>query len=331
MVAGSIRAAVRDDNVRVVSSFALGSSIVTMARQKPAPRTEDSEETRAFLQTRLALYWKVLFCFNLAGGVLGVAGGGMVKPGPDTMITWGGVVLSGALWWVCRRGQRSIRFCRIVDVGGLLAIAFLGAFLTRYILVGLVREQAVVTAEGAGMADAYVVMIDLFAAAMFLAIRAALIPSSPRRTIILTAMVGVPKIVLSTILVPAAGGGLAWRAMGAVPTTPIMEWIIATITCAVISRIIYGLRAEVREARRFGQYVLERKIGEGAMGVVYRATHAMLRRPAAIKLLLKERASETDLVRFEREVQLTSRLFHPNTISIFDYGRTSEGVFYYVM
>jgi eukaryotic-like serine/threonine-protein kinase len=67
------------------------------------------------------------------------------------------------------------------------------------------------------------------------------------------------------------------------------------------------------------------------MGVVYRATHAMLRRPAAIKLILKDRASEGDLARFEREVQLTSHLVHPNTISIFDYGRTAEGVFYYVM
>jgi serine/threonine-protein kinase len=67
------------------------------------------------------------------------------------------------------------------------------------------------------------------------------------------------------------------------------------------------------------------------MGVGYRATHAMLRRPAAIKLLLKEGPNEADLVRFEREVQHTSRLVHPNTISIFDYGRTAEGVFYYVM
>jgi eukaryotic-like serine/threonine-protein kinase len=110
-----------------------------------------------------------------------------------------------------------------------------------------------------------------------------------------------------------------------------MMWTIAVVTCTVISYVIYGLRAEVREARKFGQYALERKIGEGAMGVVYRATHAMLRRPAAIKLLLKDRATEADLLRFEREVQLTSRLVHPNTISIFDYGRTAEGVFYYVM
>jgi eukaryotic-like serine/threonine-protein kinase len=302
----------------------------------PPPVTDDSEEARAFLQTRLALFWKVLFGFNLAGGVLGAAGGGMVKPGPDTVITFGSIVLSGALWWLSRRGKRSVRFCRIVDAVGPLLVAIVGTFLTRYILVGFVREHSVVTAEGSVMADGYVVMIDLFPAAMFLAIRAALIPSSPRRTILITAMVGVPKILLSSLLVPGVAGGLAWRGAHSgvfpwLPTTSIMEWTIATITCTVISRVIYGLRAEVREARRFGQYVLERKIGEGAMGVVYRATHAMLRRPAAIKLLLKERASEADLARFEREVQHTSRLVHPNTISIFDYGRTAEGVFYYVM
>jgi eukaryotic-like serine/threonine-protein kinase len=307
-----------------------------MARQKPSPTSEESEEARRFLQIRLALFWKVLFWFNLAGGVLGLLGGGMVKPGPDTALTFVGVILSAALWWLCRQGKRSIPFCRLVDIIGLLLIAIVGTFLTRYILVGFVREHSVVTLEGSLMADGYVVMIDLFPAAMFLAIRAALIPSSPRRTILVTGMVGIPKILLSSALVPAVGGGLAWRAANSgafpwLPTTSIMEWTIATITCTVISRVIYGLRAEVREARRFGQYVLERKIGEGGMGVVYRATHALLRRPAAIKLLLKDRASEADLVRFEREVQLTSGLMHPNTISIFDYGRTAEGVFYYVM
>lgn len=307
-----------------------------MRRKNPSPTTEDSEEARAFLQTRLALFWKVLFFFNLAGGILGLAGGGMVKPGTDTAITFVGIALSGALWSLCRRGKRSSRFCRIVDGGGLFLIAIVGTFLTRYLLVAFAREHSLVTTEGSLMADAYVVMIDLFPAAMFFAIRAALIPSSPRRTIIVTVVAGIPKIVLSSVLVPAVGGGLAWRAAHSgiypwLPTTSIMEWTIATITCTVISRVIYGLRAEVREARRFGQYVLERKIGEGAMGVVYRATHAMLRRPAAIKLLLKDRANEADLARFEREVQHTSRLVHPNTISIFDYGRTAEGIFYYVM
>jgi serine/threonine-protein kinase len=106
---------------------------------------------------------------------------------------------------------------------------------------------------------------------------------------------------------------------------------VAIAIAALTSKTLYGLRRQIGEVRQLGQYTLEEKIGEGGMGVVYRATHAMLRRPAAIKLLLKERAGEADLERFEREVQLTSRLAHPNTVSIFDYGRTSDGVFYYAM
>ena len=94
---------------------------------------------------------------------------------------------------------------------------------------------------------------------------------------------------------------------------------------------MFGLRTEVRRARRLGQYTIEAKIGEGGMGVVYRAHHGMMRRPTAVKLLRPEKASEANLKRFEREVQLTARLTHPNTITIFDYGRTPEGVFYYAM
>lgn len=83
--------------------------------------------------------------------------------------------------------------------------------------------------------------------------------------------------------------------------------------------------------RRLGQYNLEEKIGEGGMGVVYRASHSMLQRPTAVKLILPDRASDKSIENFEREVQLTSRLTHPNTIAIYDYGRNEDGIFYYAM
>ncbi|MEM1418564.1 MAG: serine/threonine-protein kinase, partial [Myxococcota bacterium] len=63
----------------------------------------------------------------------------------------------------------------------------------------------------------------------------------------------------------------------------------------------------------------------------YRASHVMLRRPTAVKLLLPGVLGEEGLLRFEREVRQTARLTHPNTVTVYDYGRTPDGVFYYAM
>ncbi|MCD6388061.1 MAG: serine/threonine protein kinase, partial [Desulfobulbaceae bacterium] len=106
---------------------------------------------------------------------------------------------------------------------------------------------------------------------------------------------------------------------------------VCTIALLFSSYIIQFLKGRVEEVSRLGQYRLIKKIGEGGMGTVYLAKHAMLQRSTAIKLLKQDTDVADAVNRFEREVQLTCRLNHPNTVAIYDYGRTAEGQFYYVM
>ncbi|MBL0713751.1 MAG: serine/threonine protein kinase [Desulfosarcina sp.] len=91
------------------------------------------------------------------------------------------------------------------------------------------------------------------------------------------------------------------------------------------------LQQSLDEIKQVGHYTIQEKIGEGGMGKVFKATHALLKRPTAIKFLKPDALTPDSLERFEREVQITSRLTHPNTIEVYDYGRTAQGVFYYAM
>jgi serine/threonine-protein kinase len=86
-----------------------------------------------------------------------------------------------------------------------------------------------------------------------------------------------------------------------------------------------------RQVEKVGPYRLVARLGHGAMGVVWEARHALLRRPTAVKLLAPGTEGAHSLARFEREVQLTAGLTHPSTIAIYDYGRTADRVFYYAM
>lgn len=83
--------------------------------------------------------------------------------------------------------------------------------------------------------------------------------------------------------------------------------------------------------KNVGNYRIEEKLGEGAMGVVYRARHNMLQRPAAVKLIRPDKLNAKNAALFEKEVQATCKLEHPNTVSIYDYGHTPDGLFYYAM
>jgi eukaryotic-like serine/threonine-protein kinase len=113
--------------------------------------------------------------------------------------------------------------------------------------------------------------------------------------------------------------------------------ILFLLLCAtglfVFSNLTWRRRLSEAELKlkQLGQYTLAEKIGEGGMGVVYRAHHALLRRETAVKLLLPNRADPASIARFEKEVRLTCQLTHPNTIQVYDYGHTPDGIFYYAM
>lgn len=107
---------------------------------------------------------------------------------------------------------------------------------------------------------------------------------------------------------------------------------IVVMTALVGVHTIGTLRREAFAAKQLGQYRLKRRLGSGGMGEVYLAEHQMMKRPCAVKLIRPEKAGDPRmLARFEREVRATAKLSHWNSIDIYDYGRTDDGTFYYVM
>ena len=82
-----------------------------MPSPRPSPVSESSEEARAFLQTRVALFWKVLLWITVISCGMGAVGA-IAAPGADFLLILGLTAQTGAFWWVCRRGQRSLRFSR---------------------------------------------------------------------------------------------------------------------------------------------------------------------------------------------------------------------------
>jgi serine/threonine-protein kinase len=116
----------------------------------------------------------------------------------------------------------------------------------------------------------------------------------------------------------------------------VLECVTSMALAAALA--IYGahrietLREQAAQARKLGPYQLKRLLGAGGMGEVYLAEHVLLRRPCALKIIRPERAAQPrDLARFEREVQATATLTHPNTVQVFDYGHADDGTFYYAM
>ena len=105
-----------------------------------------------------------------------------------------------------------------------------------------------------------------------------------------------------------------------------------------ISHVMTRLGQQVTREREMGSYRLGELLGRGGMGEVYLATHRMLARPAAIKLIRPEVLAAGDagraqlaVARFRREAEAAAKLRSPHTVELYDFGVTEEGTFYFVM
>jgi serine/threonine-protein kinase len=286
----------------------------------------NSEEDRKLLNGRLAYF----------GAVTGIISGGFYLVvlavsaalgrslldtirRPDNVFHLGATLLFASEWLLCRSARRSSTELNAIDVG-----ATFGA-------LSLFAVDLSSSTQGARGSEPALVMTLITLSGLMT--RAVIVPGTARRTLWVSAFGCVPSLVAAYRIAtraPQTLAGMDWTP--ATDTIYVAAWgVVAVAIATLTSRVIYGLSQRVRLATELGQYTLEEKIGEGGMGVVYRARHALLRRPTALKVLPRELAGERSILRFEREVQLTSALTHPNTIAIYDYGRSPDGLFYYVM
>lgn len=280
------------------------------------------QELAAYLQERLRLCFGVLFLATLALLLLHALLAPPVSEGypgywrhTGTYVHLVGIAYTGAMHLALRRralGPRALGWLDALLQGATVA--------TCGLIYALTYEQG---------NRSLVPFLGLF-----LLTRAVVVPSTARRT--LAGGLAAPFVILGVQL--AHGHVRFWHGL-ALPDAGFRELVtwdfvylaMCLVIASVASRVNFRLRLSAYQARQLDQYVLEGLLGKGSMGEVHRARHALMRRPTAIKLVRSEVLSERLLKRFEQEVRATSRLTHPNTIRIYDYGQTADGVFYYAM
>jgi len=230
---------------------------------------------------------------------------------------------------------------------GTLAI-FGVAFGLTYILDGSARKfqllafwvvAVVLVVSVALMASLHPAEEPYLAVALTLFIYAVFIPS-PARYPLWLGILALVSFVMSAVMTYTfvEEAPLFWDRVGGV--TELRDHVILGATgvavlgfvAYVASRTLYSLRQTAHEATRMGNYIVGEELGEGGMGKVFRARHSLIRRPTAIKVMqVAGEEQGAAIQRFEREVQLSATLSHPNTITIYDFGHTPDNRFYYVM
>ena len=164
---------------------------------------------------------------------------------------------------------------------------------------------------------------------------AAIVPTRPKKLLI-AGFVAVSMNPLSMLVLAETQGwhfGSRWMAL-------LMHYpdYILVGAAAVISAVVAKLGQQVTRAREMGSYQLGDLLGRGGMGEVYKATHRMLARPAAIKLIrpemlgaIDDEAAKLAVTRFRREAEAAANLRSQHTVELYDFGVTADGTLYLVM
>jgi serine/threonine-protein kinase len=279
-----------------------------------------TSETQVLLRRRLraaALILLVGFGVFLVRHVVGVLTGEPLSVPLLSFHVLVVLVLGLSAAPLCRQHAVSIKKLRVAElvIFGLPAAFFL-----------LLQHRVTLEDAGRGYMPAPMPfwLLLIFTYGMF-------IPNTWRRAaLVIGAMALLPLLLVVGMMLVYAQVAATMTAMGLVQQVLVLA--IAAVASVFGTHLINTLRREVFEAKQLGQYRLIKRLGTGGMGEVYLAEHRMLKRPCAVKLIHPDRAGDPQvLARFEREVRTTARLSHWNTVEIFDYGRTDDGTFFYVM
>ncbi|MGH7560518.1 MAG: serine/threonine-protein kinase [Gemmatimonadales bacterium] len=262
--------------------------------------------------------------WTLGGGLAHVAMRAMDDPAWSRMLTTDwivvvGIVASFGLYLYSRRSRRSPRFLLDLGLVYLIATALEIGLLWHWSDLPTVRRvEPVFTWVGP--------LLLMFAA---------IIPNSPRKTLV-ASFIAASMNPLGMLIAKSRG---IWD-FGGFENVLVMHYpdYILVGVAVVISAVVTRLGQHVTRAREMGSYHIGELLSRGGMGEIYRATHRMLARPAAIKLIRPEILSggnaelaELTLRRFRREAEVAASLRSPHTVELYDFGVTEDQSLYFVM
>jgi len=309
------------DAARSEGSFAPKAGVVNQGQPKLATETQALLRVRLRAATFVLFLGYILFFIRnvlLPHHILKLA----LLHATVLLVQGSAMVL---LWSRRPVSLRRLRQIEVVVFG--LSVVFIAAAQYRVILLYALANDATMSLAMVKSSVMYVLCL--------IAVYGTFIPNHWRRAAAVIVPIALTPALVMTLL-RIAHPELRPVAMRIVSFEQISDNVLilglGALTSILGTHIINTLRNEAFEARQLGQYRLGERIGAGGMGEVYLAEHQLLKRPCAIKLIRPGNADDPRaLARFEREVRATAHLSHWNTVEIFDYGRTEDGTFYYVM